>query len=98
MTEVLEHHSLLYSQQEVDELIPEHCPESAVLNPMELTLHGSGSAITGVKYLSPCSADTPIHVLKQKYLEDGVLWVSRRRNECFLFRECLKVVANDEAR
>lgn len=41
----------------------------------DLTLHGSGSAITGVKYLTPCRPDTPIEELKRKYREDGVLWV-----------------------
>ncbi|KAJ3569374.1 hypothetical protein NPX13_g6111 [Xylaria arbuscula] len=50
-------------------------PASIPLNTEGLTLHGTGSAITGVKYLTPCAADAPSYELKRKYQEDGVLWV-----------------------
>lgn len=40
-----------------------------------LTLHGTDSAITGVKCLKSYPADTPIEELKRRYAEDGVLWV-----------------------
>ncbi|KAH8160007.1 hypothetical protein CIB48_g8242 [Xylaria polymorpha] len=66
MTEILGHNSPS-SSQPTYEPIP--------LNTEGLTLHGSGSAITGVKYLTPYSADAPIEELKQRYREDGVLWV-----------------------
>ncbi|RWA12869.1 hypothetical protein EKO27_g2238 [Xylaria grammica] len=66
MTEVLAHNSA-YNSQPTFEPIP--------LNTEGLTLHGSGSAITGVKYLIPCAADAPINELKRRYKEDGVLWV-----------------------
>ncbi|KAI1311141.1 hypothetical protein F5Y03DRAFT_391687 [Xylaria venustula] len=66
MTEILGHNSA-YNGQTTFEPIS--------LNTEGLTLHGSGSAITGVRSLTPCAADTPIDELKRRYKEDGVLWV-----------------------
>ncbi|GAP89456.1 putative phytanoyl- hydroxylase [Rosellinia necatrix] len=66
MAEVLQLNSAPHSQPTV---------EPIRLNDDGLTLHGSGSAITGVKYLTPLAADTPIEELKRRYTEDGVLWV-----------------------
>lgn len=49
--------------------------EPIAINTEGFTLLGTDSAITGVKYLKPYPANTPMEELKRRYAEDGVLWV-----------------------